>query len=195
MDFALRMDLYLIRHTAVSVPRSVCYGQTDVGLLETYEDEKQRLRALLPDEPLAIWASPLSRCTRLAHDLGPDVRLDDRLKEFHFGDWENTPWDNIPADQLNPWMADFVNVPVPNGETFRDFHQRVGAFWHELAATQPPDNQRPLVLVTHGGVIRSLLCLFLELSLRNAYRLHLDYGSVSRVSVFKHHYTVQYINR
>ncbi|WP_266366223.1 alpha-ribazole phosphatase [Tellurirhabdus rosea] len=189
------MDLYLIRHTAVSVSRSICYGQADVGLLETYEEEKQRIRALLPEGPVTIWSSPLSRCARLATDLGNPIHFDDRLKEFHFGDWENIPWNDIPAEQLNPWMADFVNIQVPNGESFQAFYERVLAFWEEHIVPEIPDNQSAVALVTHGGVIRCLLCLFLELSLRNAYRLHLDYGSVSRVSIFQNHYTVQYINR
>lgn len=191
------MDLYLIRHTSVAVPRSVCYGQSDVDLGETYETEKARIQSLLPAGPLAeVWASPLSRCRRLAEDLHPQPRFDDRLKEFHFGDWELLPWNDIPAERLDPWMADFVNVRVPNGEHFQEFYERVTTFWqdtiHPLLTAEPPSS---VALVTHGGVIRCLLCLFLDLSLRSAYRLHLDYGSVSRVAVFPTHSTIQYINR
>lgn len=189
------MDIYLVRHTTVTVGRSVCYGQSDVGLLETYEDEKSRIAALLPDAPLPIWASPLSRCRRLAEDLSTDVRFDDRLKEFHFGDWEGLTWDAIPPDALQTWMADFVHVQVPNGETFQAFYERVVSFWQECIAVQGEQQPAAMAVVTHGGVIRCLLCLLLGLPLQNAYRLHLDYGAVSKVALFPTHATVQYINR
>ena len=33
------MVVYLIRHTSVDVPQGVCYGQTDVPLNPTFEEE------------------------------------------------------------------------------------------------------------------------------------------------------------
>jgi len=93
-------------------------------------------------------------------------------------------------------MADFVNVPTPNGETFRAVFDRVSAFWHEQIlplANQP--HGKPVFVVSHGGVIRALLCLFLDLSLQNAYRINLNYGSVTKLTLTESSYTIQYINR
>ena len=33
------MEIILIRHTSVDVPQGVCYGQTDVPLRDTFEQE------------------------------------------------------------------------------------------------------------------------------------------------------------
>ena len=213
------MDIYLIRHTEVAVGRSVAYGQSDVALADTYEAQRDRFRTNLPDDPAAIYASPLSRCRRLADDLSrmlvsgsqvevvprqttvvdphrPMVTFDDRLKEFHFGDWEMKPWADISRDELDPWMADFVSVATPNGENFQAVYDRVGAFWREqiLPLAQTHIGQ-PVFIVSHGGVIRALLCLFLELPLQNAYRINLDYGAVSKLTLMGSSYTIQYINR
>ena len=174
--------------------------------------------------PRAIFSSPLSRCRRLADDLtavlstrnpietdslslrpfAPTtvdadnlvVQFDNRLKEFHFGDWEMVPWADIGRDALDPWMADFVNVPTPNGESFQNVFDRVGAFWREqiLPLTEQSTGQ-PVFIVSHGGVIRALLCLFLDLSLQNAYRINLDYGAVTKLTLTGSSYTIQYINR
>lgn len=213
------MDVYLIRHTEVAVGRSVAYGQSDVDLADNYEEQLDRLRVHLPNDPTAIFSSPLNRCRRLAEDLAsmlaagsqietapgqtavvdahrPVVQFDDRLKEFHFGDWEMMPWAAIGRDALDPWMADFVNVPTPNGESFQQVFDRVSAFWREQIlplANQPPGP--PVFIVSHGGVIRALLCLFLDLSLRNAYRINLDYGAVTKLTLTGSSYTIQYINR
>lgn len=218
------MDIYLIRHTEVAVGRSVAYGHTDVDLTDTYPEQRDRLQTHLPDEASVIFSSPLTRCRRLANDLAaglngdnqietapgqsalvdahqPTVCFDDRLKEFSFGDWEMTPWSDIDRVALDRWMADFVNVATPNGENFSHVFDRVGAFWREqiLTLVDAPD-RRPVLIVAHGGVIRALLCLLLGLSLQNAYRLNLDYGAVTKLTVNQSDqtgitYTIQYINR
>ena len=218
------MDIYLIRHTEVAVGRSIAYGQTDVDLADTYPEQRDRLQTHLPNDVSAIFSSPLTRCRRLANDLATRlsggsqietapgqtalvgahphiVQFDDRLKEFAFGDWEMIPWADIDRAALNHWMADFVNVSTPNGESFSAVFDRVGAFWREqiLPLCNMPDSH-PVLVVAHGGVIRALLCLFLDLSLQNAYRLNLDYGAVTKLNVnrsdqFGITYTIQYINR
>ena len=223
------MEIYLIRHTEVAVGRTMAYGQSDVALADTYEEQRDRLQAHLPDEVSAIFSSPLTRCRQLATDLvsalsggsqietapgqsavvdahPPVIQFDDRLKEFAFGDWEMTPWADIDRDALDHWMADFVNVSTPNGESFRDVSTRIGLFWREriLPLASTPDGH-PVLIVAHGGIIRALLCLFLDLPLCNAYRLNLDYGAVTKLTVSKPiqtgsemtepRYTIQYINR
>ena len=46
------MDVILIRHTSVDVPPGVCYGQTNVPLKPTFEQEaavtQENLKAFLP---------------------------------------------------------------------------------------------------------------------------------------------------
>lgn len=213
------MDIYLIRHTEVTVGRSVAYGQSDVELADTYAEQRDQLLTHLPADPARIFSSPLSRCRQLATDLAValaggsrietapgqtalvdehpiTVQLDDRLKEYHFGDWEMVPWAQIERPRLDAWMADFVNVPTPNGESFRDLATRVGAFWQaEIVALAGVGTDRPVLVVSHGGVIRALLCLFLDLSLQNAYRINLDYGAVTKLTLVGSSYTIQYINR
>ena len=50
------MNIYLVRHTAVDVPRGICYGQSDVPLKETFVHEAAdvagRLDAVLPDKSI-----------------------------------------------------------------------------------------------------------------------------------------------
>jgi alpha-ribazole phosphatase len=106
------------------------------------------------------------------------------------------PWGDIPREALDAWMADFVNLAPHNGDSFQAVFERVSAFWREqvlpLASAETP---KTVYIVSHGGVIRALLCLFLELPLQNAYRIHLDYGAVSRLVVQNGTYTITYINR
>ncbi|MBO0947406.1 alpha-ribazole phosphatase [Fibrella forsythiae] len=196
------MTIYLIRHTEVAVGKSVCYGGTDVKLADNYAEQAAKLLLNLPaTAPDVVFSSPLTRCRHLAEDLTTPtrkeyIRFDDRLREYHFGDWEMLPWSDIPRDALDAWMVDFVNQAPHNGDSFRAVFDRVSEFWREkvlpLANAESP---KTVYIVSHGGVIRALLCLFLELPLQNAYRLHLDYGAVSKLAVQNGTYTVAYINR
>lgn len=181
--------LYLVRHTAVAAP-GLCYGHHDVPLADTFAEEAAATAAKVLDlvggwenlAPARVVSSPAARCRRLAVGLRPfsmarTLQFDERLRELHFGRWENRPWAELPAAELNPWMADYVTTAPPEGESFAALHQRTGAFLAELAAEA--NGGPPVVAVTHAGVVRSLLCHALDLPLGHAFRLNVDFGSVS----------------
>ena len=145
------MVVYLIRHTSVDVPQGVCYGQTDVPLNPTFEEEaaqtSARLKGLQFDK---VYMSPLTRCVRLATFCGyPDGERDDRIKEINFGDWEMQRFDEITDANLQKWYADYRNVRATNGESFQDQYQRVADFLNELR--QKPYKQ--VAIFAHGGVL------------------------------------------
>ena len=172
------MEIILIRHTNVAVSKSVCYGQSDVGLADTFGAEKETLlgKLGLSAHPV-VYSSPASRCIRLAASISPAYLTDGRLHELDFGRWEMLPWAEIPESELNPWMADFVNASPPGGENFVALHNRTENFLREILRT---DHSQAIV-VTHAGVIRSLLCHCLGIPLENAFRLQVDYGFLCRV--------------
>ncbi|MBC8085031.1 MAG: alpha-ribazole phosphatase [Hymenobacter sp.] len=190
------MDLYLIRHTRVATPAGICYGRADVPVAATYPEDEAAVRARLTDVLAAnpaIYSSPLTRCRRLAEALAPGpIRFDDRLREYDFGHWELQPWDKLPAAELDPWMADYVAVPAPGGESFQDLHTRATTFLTELL-TQP-DTPEVAVLFSHSALIRALLCHCLGLPLANAFRLDIDYGSISKVRHRHGRFNVVYTN-
>ena len=187
------MDVYLIRHTRVATAAGICYGRSNVPVAGTYPEDEAAVRARLAPvlaAPHRAWASPLSRCRQLAEALAPGpVQLDDRLMEYDFGRWELQPWDALPAPELNPWMADFVQVPAPGGETFHGLQTRAVAFLEEALV-----GEEPLLLFSHSAVIRSLLCHCLGLPLSQAFRLDIDYGSISKVRYRHGHFSVAYTN-
>lgn len=185
------MDVILIRHTTPRVEKGICYGQTDLELADTFMQELEVLKDKLPKQCDIIYSSPLKRCKELANQLGEGVRTDNRLMEMDFGNWEMKLWNDIPQDELNPWMADFVNVGVPGGESFQEMIARVDEFLAEMLAR---DHKR-ILIVSHAGVIRAALGFFLGIPPENVFRLNIDYGGVSEVSVKRGMYHVKYINR
>ena len=106
------MILTLIRHTSVAVPKGVCYGQSDVALAGSFDSEAEvvcgRLKGRRFDE---VYSSPLSRCVKLAARCGyENPKLDPRLMEMNFGEWEMKRYDEITDLRIELWYADFLNV-------------------------------------------------------------------------------------
>ena len=111
--------IYLIRHTTPAVARGICYGQTDLDVTGSFREEAEVIRQHLPADIGTVYSSPLKRCTQLAQQLFPDrpLRLMRELMEIHCGEWEMRAWDGLPPEEVNPWMADFVRVRIPGGES------------------------------------------------------------------------------
>ncbi|MCL2636194.1 MAG: alpha-ribazole phosphatase family protein [Betaproteobacteria bacterium] len=142
------MLLHLIRHPPPQVATGICYGALDVPAPAS-PSLIARLRAELPPG-LPLWSSPLRRCRELAAALHPAPQFDKRLQEMHFGAWEGQPWAAIPRAELDAWAADIADYAPPGGESPRQLQQRALAFVAALPVAEA-------VLVTHAGVIRSLL--------------------------------------
>lgn len=167
------MEIYLIRHTTPDVEKGICYGQTDLDVKPSFDNEVKRLKDIIPQKFDYIYHSPLKRCVKLAKEFESSERKsDERLKELNFGDWEMVEWNKIPEEDLNPFMEDFVNLPAPNGESFTIFHKRVTNFLDEI----PYEKDKTVAIFSHGGVIRSIICEILNIPLNNAFRVVVDFG-------------------
>ncbi|TDE53670.1 alpha-ribazole phosphatase [Flavobacterium sp. GT3P67] len=178
------MEVYLVRHTETVCEKGICYGQSDVKIMEPYDAVFYSVLSQLPQDAI-LYSSPLLRCVLLANYIKDNSEIavineDFRLMEMNFGDWEMKNWDVIPPDDFTPWMTDFVNVRVPNGESFTDLHDRVVDFINnELHAT----NSKPVIIVAHAGVIRSFLCKISDISLKDAFQNKVDFGAVIKIEL------------
>ena len=174
-------EIYLIRHTTPDVAKGICYGQTDLGVTDSFSEEADLIRRALPTGITAVYSSPLQRCARLADYLFPDlpVALRPELMELHCGSWEMQGWDLLPKEEIDPWMADFVNVRVPGGESYIDLYQRVTRCWEEIAGDAANNAS---AVIAHGGVIRSILSRITGTPLADSFKAFaLHYGCVVRV--------------
>jgi len=169
------MDIYIVRHTTPKIEKGICYGQSDLALIDSYLDEFNVILDTIPKGDYHIISSPLQRCSAFAKAYTSPITYDDRLLELDFGDWELMPWNDIPQKDIEPWMNDFVNVRVPNGESYIDLTTRVYSFFDELIQSE---FTQPVIIVTHAGPIRALLAKLLEIPLEKSFRIKVQYGDV-----------------
>jgi alpha-ribazole phosphatase len=173
------MEIYLIRHTKPDIAKGICYGQTDLDVVASFEAEAAAIQTHIPDSIREVHSSPLQRCSKLASYLFPDreIAFHDHLMEIHCGDWEMQAWDAIPAADIQPWMDDFVQVTIPGGESYITLFDRVVARFEAIAASGVP-----AVIVAHGGVIRSILAHISSTPLIDSFTaFSLHYGCVVRL--------------
>lgn len=171
------MEIYLIRHTETVAPKGICYGQADVDIKEPYLEIFQEIKAQLPTNAI-VYSSPLLRCKKMAEFFSDTIIFDKRLMEMNFGNWELQAWNDIPLEEINPWMDNFVTVRVPNGESFEDLYQRVGEFYSELLQK----NNDKVILFCHDGTIRSILSHYHQTQLKDAFSLYsIKYGEVIKI--------------
>lgn len=178
------MEIYLVRHTETVCEKGICYGQSDVALAEPFELIFENIFSQLPQKAI-LFSSPLQRCVILAKYIQNEIKTisyqeDKRLMEMNFGDWEMKNWNDILPEQLNPWMEDFVTVHATNGESFIELHERTGAFLSEQISKKA---EQPIIVVTHAGVIRSLLCHHTSLPLKDAFQNKVDFGQVVKINL------------
>ena len=175
------MDLYLIRHTSVAVPRGTCYGWTDVPVSENFEVEaeacKRQLAGIRFDR---VYTSPLSRARQLATYCGyPDAIMEPRMKEMHMGDWEMKRFDEITDPQLQEYYNNYLDSPTRNGESFRDLYRRVESFLNELKRQAELQKWERVAVFCHGGPIICALVYAGIVPLEEGYANIPDYASVT----------------
>lgn len=169
-------QIYLIRHTSVAVPKGTCYGQTDVPVADTFEQEaavtKSHLDGITFDR---VYTSPLSRAARLADYCGyPDAIRDDRLMEMDMGEWEMQRYDDITDPALQAWYDDYMHLPATGGESFPMLRRRVSSFLDELLK----ESFERVAIFAHGGVLVSAGLYFGLFAEADAFAHLTPYGAI-----------------
>ena len=133
-------------------------GRRDVPLspLGRAQVSGWRLPAELASAPLAWVSSPLRRAFETAEMLcGAPPSLEEALIEMDWGGWEGLRRDELleqHGDELERNEALGLDFRPPGGESPREVLERLQPWLARVAASR-----RPVVAVTHLGVLRALL--------------------------------------
>jgi alpha-ribazole phosphatase len=187
------MDIYLVRHTKVGIGKEYCYGISDVELDENFDRDFAVVKEKLDKISFTrTYTSNLKRCRLLSEFIAQNVLTEDALLEMNLGDWELMKWSEIDQTLLEAWMSDFVHVAPPNAENFMDFSMKSVLFFDKLASESQSSDV--MLVVTHSGVIRSLVCHVLNMPLANAFNFEVDFGSVTKIEITDGWYKLKYLN-
>ncbi len=163
-------------------------GQLDVPLDEMGRAQVLAVaKRLVTEQPAAIYSSDLGRARETALAIQsaigshPEVKLDARLRELHFGDWQGQTYaEMVERDSagLAKWQADPLHVAPPNGETLLTLAGRVEAAYKDICAAHP---EQTIIVTGHGGSLQILIVAALGLPPGISRNLQLSNASLSEL--------------
>jgi broad specificity phosphatase PhoE len=146
-----------------------------------------RLRAYFPISAPAVYASPLKRAAETAERIAAawslPVVLDPDFREMRLGRWEGMTVAEIQhafPGAYERWLADPRAHPAPGGEEPDAFFARVVGAFQRMREAQPGADG---LLVSHGGVVKALLCHVLGLDMRALFRIKQDNTAVNQIEL------------
>jgi broad specificity phosphatase PhoE len=158
------MSIILIRHGETLLNAARVFQPFDTELGPRGLEQARLLAQRIADyAPVAILASDMPRAHKTAQYIseatGLALTTSTLLHERNFGDWRGQSHDSLGHDP-----ATVTEVP-PNGESREVFAQRVNEAFNEAVALRAK-LQGPLVVVSHGLVIQTILENCVELGVQ-----------------------------
>jgi broad specificity phosphatase PhoE len=185
--------LYLVRHGEVEERYHKIFGgcQIDMGLSELGKTQAQSVADWLSTRGVTrIHASPMLRVrqtmqpTLTASAMEPTFH--DGLREMDFGKWTGHRWEEIQEHfgvSAYEWLDIAEKTGFPEGESTVDLMARVEPALQRILDSSA---DQTVAIFCHGGIIRVLLAIMLEVPLTVLGRVEIDYCSVSEVHFRQH---------
>jgi alpha-ribazole phosphatase/probable phosphoglycerate mutase len=201
--------VYLIRHGETEDADSRRYkGHIDVPLSEQGIEQIKRLTAFLSakedkrgsteltsDRPVvrssalkAVYSSSLSRALKSAEIIAGPYGLQpvivDELRERNFGVWEGMSFDEIEKkypDAFRAWAENPLKFSPMDGESTLEVTDRALKAFNEIVENH---NGQNIAIVSHGGIIRVILCHLLGIPLENIFRIEQSFGALNIIELW-----------
>ena len=147
----------------------------------------------------AVYCSDLIRALKSAeiiagpHDLKPVIVP--ALRERNFGLWEGMSFDGIREkfpEEFDAWAGNPLKFSPMGGERTLEVRERVMGALEEILKKHRGEQ---IAIVSHGGVIRIILCHFLGIPLENMFRIEQDYGALNIIESWNDYPVVKLMNR
>jgi broad specificity phosphatase PhoE len=183
-------QVLLLRHAVTeATDGDILLGRQDAHLGERGERQAKKLaRAVSARKPDRLIASPLSRAQEtadpIAESTGLEIETETDLQEIDFGRWGGQSFDQIrkkDPELVEEMSEEPGQFTFPQGERIADFWERVAAVADRI---EDSDASCPAI-VSHGGVIRGLICHLIRIHPENYLLFKIDYASISAVDIYE----------
>ncbi len=179
--------LYLLRHGEVEASyQRVFGGRVDMELSPHGHAQAATLAKFLERVAFdAIYASPMKRAQQTLAPLAGQylkkpVILPD-LREMDFGVWTGLKWSEVLERygvNAHQWLEQLDKNAVPEAENTKQVSARVEPCLQRILTECPG---KTVGIVCHGGIVRTLLSLLLDLPITKTAVFEIDYASLTVV--------------
>lgn len=177
------MRIYLVRHgqTDWNYQKKI-QGQQDVDINEQGIRQAENLAETLKKVPFEYAVcSPLLRArhtTEILLKYHPiSLEYDERLKEINLGKWEGKTHREVMTEEMNPVYQYFHHPekyhPDEDMESLEELYQRGESFVRGVLFPLE-DHYETILVVAHGGLIRTILNPLMGYSVYDFWKLPLD---------------------
>ena len=192
--------LLLVRHGVTEFNSARRFaGYSDVELSLVGYQQAERLRDRLVDDKIdAVYSSDLRRALVTAEVILSGHKVDivtcPELREVNYGNVEGLTFEEI--SHLYPEVAESLTnfslqLKFPGGESFREFIERTSKFLDKLKRHTP---SQTMLIVSHSGPLRVLICRLLGMDLKHWRQISLDNASLSILEIYSQGAVVSLLN-
>ncbi len=191
--------LLLVRHGLTQWNEEKRYlGNTDIPLNKIGKQQAIALANALREENFnQIYSGNLQRAFETAEVIKANreisLILDPRLRELNFGVFEGLTFSEAKTqypDMLSAWLDNY-DQPPDEGEPLSSLTERVDYFLDDLKMITA---LQTILIVSHGGCLREIIRLLLELPRERHWSFQFDLASLSEVHVYDNYSTIVRIN-
>lgn len=192
--------LLLVRHAEVERSyHKIFGGKIDMNLSPLGHKQAEILAKFLHARKLeAVYASPMKRVqqtiTPYLKNGAPRQTIVKDLREVDFGGWTGLNWEQV-AKKFNllthDWLDHIEQGIVPNGESGAEFRERVEPCVRKIIKDHPRET---VGVFCHGGVIRMILSILLDLPLRNTNIFEIEYAGMTQIALWPKHAEIELLN-
>ncbi|MEM5812715.1 MAG: histidine phosphatase family protein [Candidatus Aenigmatarchaeota archaeon] len=190
------MKLILVRHgeTEWNIKHLV-QGGADVPLNRKGREQAKKVSLLLKKEPIdVIYCSPSKRTRQTAAEILKFHRVpvfySSLIKERSFGKMEGMHRDEYRKIRESSGVPAYLYRP-PGGENYADVQKRVKRF---LSLIKRKHKKHTVVVVSHGGVIRTIVTTLEKKPLERVYDIEYHNASVSVIELDGKTLKIHYLN-
>ncbi len=175
----------------------VFHGHHDSNLTENGRIQAQLTAKFLEDYKIdRIYSSDLTRTADTAGYIAEkqgikEIIKDKDLREINGGKWENIPWSELPGlfpEEYSLWEKDIGLAHLPGGESTLQLQKRAAAVVERIVSE---NEGKTVCIVTHGTVLKSLLCLWRNVPIKEMQNLPwFDNASVTIIDYEENGYNI-----
>jgi len=182
------LRLLLARHGEIDQSGRY-FGATNLPISQIGEQQAKDLaQKIVPLRPDICLCSPMRRtretCRIVSKSMSCNTLYIDDLREINFGLWEQLTFNEIAdgyPEQTEKWAANPLDFTFPQGDNTKTFFKRITDFARQL----PHRPEETILLITHGGVIRALICHFLGLDFDKGLLFNVKPAGLVTIEVFE----------
>lgn len=192
--------LLLVRHAEVESDYQKKFGgKIDMNLSPCGHEQARILAKYIRAKKIdAVYSSPMKRVQQtiapfLNNGAPPQTILQD-LREVDFGAWTGLNWQQV-SEKFNllthEWLDHIERGMAPHGEDGPQFRARIEPCLHGIIKKHPGQT---IGVFCHGGVIRMILAIFLEIPLPRTNMFEIEYASVTQMALHPSHAEIELLN-